>query len=162
MISAYVALGSNLGERLAALRGAVAALEGAAGVQVMACSPIFETDAVAEQPQPAYLNAVVRLSTTLAPAALLALCLEIERGLGRQRPAERRRASRTIDLDLLLYGDAIIDQPGLRVPHPGLLERPFVRVPLAEVAEPGLRHPASGETLEVAAAHPAVRRYWTL
>ena len=112
---------------------------------MLARSPLFETEAVADDPQPRYLNAALRVETELPPRALLALCLEVERALGRQRPPGRRRAARTIDLDLLLYGDLVLEEPGLRVPHPELLARPFVRVPLARVAAPGLRHPQSGD-----------------
>jgi 2-amino-4-hydroxy-6-hydroxymethyldihydropteridine diphosphokinase len=106
--------------------------------------------------QPPYLNAVVRLQTTLGPEALLALCLEVERTLGRRRPADQPRAARTIDLDVLLLGEAIVDRPGLRLPHPRLESRPFVRIPLAAVAAPGLRHPVSGADLTVAEPHPDV------
>jgi 2-amino-4-hydroxy-6-hydroxymethyldihydropteridine diphosphokinase len=157
MVTAYIALGSNLGDRAAALRAAVAALARRSEVQVAARSPVFETDAVADEPQPAYLNAVVRIETTLEARALLALCFEIERGLGRLRPPGRAKAARTIDLDIVLYGDAVIDEPGLQVPHPAMLERPFVLVPLARVAEGGLRHPLTGERLDVALVAPGVR-----
>jgi 2-amino-4-hydroxy-6-hydroxymethyldihydropteridine diphosphokinase len=157
VIDAYIALGSNLGDRLGRLRAAVAALGATAGVQVLAGSDVFETDAVADEPQPPYLNAVVRVRTSLAPRALLDACLDIERGLGRQRPPGQTKASRTIDLDLVLYGDTVVDEPGLRVPHPGLPARPFVLVPLAQVAAPGLRHPVGGQALTMAHADPGVR-----
>jgi 2-amino-4-hydroxy-6-hydroxymethyldihydropteridine diphosphokinase len=157
MVSAYIALGSNLGDRAAALQAAVAALARAPGLKIGASSPVFETDAVADEPQPAYLNAVVRVETALEARTLLGLCLEVERGLGRQRPTGRSKAARTIDLDLVLYGDAMIDEPGLQVPHPAMLERPFVLVPLAHVAEAGLRHPLTGQRLDVALVGPDVR-----
>jgi 2-amino-4-hydroxy-6-hydroxymethyldihydropteridine diphosphokinase len=156
--TAYVALGANLGDRLEQLRRAARALA-AAGLGIEATSPVFETDAVAPEPQPAYLNAALRLTTSLPPRALLALLLETERGLGRVRPPGRDKAPRTIDLDLLLHGDRVVDEPGLAVPHPGLLLRPFVRIPLAAVAAAGLCHPISGERLDVAAPDPAVRLY---
>jgi 2-amino-4-hydroxy-6-hydroxymethyldihydropteridine diphosphokinase len=143
--TAYVALGSNLGDRLALMRAATAALEGG-GIEVVARSPVFETPAVAPEPQPPFLNAVVRLETALGPRALLDRCLAIEATLGRERL--RPLAPRTIDLDLLLHGSAVVDEPGLVVPHPRLLDRAFVRVPLALVAEPGLRHPVTGEPLD--------------
>jgi 2-amino-4-hydroxy-6-hydroxymethyldihydropteridine diphosphokinase len=154
---AYIALGSNLGDRRALLTSAVAAMQATGQLAVQARSPLFETEAVADHPQPPYLNAALRIETPLAPRALLSVCLEVERALGRRRPPGRARASRTIDLDLLLYDDRIVDEPGLRVPHPELLGRPFVRVPLARVAAPGLRHPGSEERLDVAPAHPGVR-----
>ncbi|HEY0705981.1 MAG TPA: 2-amino-4-hydroxy-6-hydroxymethyldihydropteridine diphosphokinase, partial [Polyangia bacterium] len=119
----------------------------------------YETVAVAAAPQPDYLNAVVRIATVLAPRALLALCLDLERQLGRVRPVGSDKAPRTIDLDLLLWSDVVLDEPGLRLPHPGLLARPFVRIPLADVATPGLRHPVSGARLDHAEADSGVRRF---
>jgi 2-amino-4-hydroxy-6-hydroxymethyldihydropteridine diphosphokinase len=154
--TAYIALGSNLGDRPAALRAAVAALA-TAGVNVVAASPVFETDAVADEPQPPYLNAVVRVEDDRGARALLALCLAVERAAGRERPTGKVKAARTIDLDLLLYGDAVIDEPGLRVPHAAMLERAFVLVPLAHVAAPGLRHPVTGQSLSVDLTAPGVR-----
>jgi 2-amino-4-hydroxy-6-hydroxymethyldihydropteridine diphosphokinase len=151
---AYVALGANLGDRAATLARALEALDDD-GVRVVARSPLFETDAVADEPQPPYLNAVARVETALGARALLDRCLAIEAALGRQRPWPR--APRTIDLDLLLHGDTVADEPGLVVPHPRLLERAFVRIPLALVAKPGLRHPITGEPLDRAAASPSVR-----
>jgi 2-amino-4-hydroxy-6-hydroxymethyldihydropteridine diphosphokinase len=144
---AYLAFGANLGDRAALIAAAVARLE-AAGVRVVACSPLYETDAVTPDPQPRYLNAAARVETTLGARALLELCLEVERALGRERPTGRTHAARLIDIDLLLFGDAVIDEPGLAVPHPRLLERAFVRVPLADVACPGLRHPVTGAALD--------------
>ena len=157
MAVAYIALGSNLGDRRASLAAATEALQATGQVALRARSPLFETEAVADDPQPRYLNAAIRVETELAPQALLALCLEVERALGRQRPPDRRRAARTIDLDLLLYGDLVLEAPGLRIPHPELLARPFVRVPLARVAAPGLRHPQSGDALDAAPPDPDVR-----
>jgi 2-amino-4-hydroxy-6-hydroxymethyldihydropteridine diphosphokinase len=100
---------------------------------------------------------VVRIETALPPRALLDRCLAVERALGRDRPAGAINAPRNIDLDLLLIGDLIMEEPGLQLPHPRLLQRPFVRVPLAAVAEPGLRHPITGDRLDRAAPHPDVR-----
>jgi 2-amino-4-hydroxy-6-hydroxymethyldihydropteridine diphosphokinase len=152
----YLALGSNLGDRAGAIARAIARL-GAGGVTIRARSPIYETDPVTPDPQPLYLNAVVRGETALSAQALLALCLAIEQEMGRLRPADRPQAPREIDIDLLLYGDATISAPALVVPHPRLLERPFVRIPLADVAAPGLRHPMTDEPLDRAAPDPAVR-----
>jgi 2-amino-4-hydroxy-6-hydroxymethyldihydropteridine diphosphokinase len=153
----YLALGSNLGDRRRQIDEAIARLD-AAGVAIAARSPIYETDAVSDDPQPPYLNAAVRAKTTHAPQALLALCLEIERTFGRVRPAGRDKASRTLDIDLLLYGARTIDTATLTVPHPALLARPFVRIPLADVAVPGLRHPITGEALDHAPPSSGVRR----
>lgn len=157
--TAYVGLGSNLGDRLAFLRAACAGMAARTDVRVMATSPVFETDAVGTDPQPPYLNAVLRVETELAPSALLALCLAVERSLGRERPPGHVKAARIIDLDLLLYDDLVAHEPGLTVPHPEMLERPFVRVPLATVATAGLRHPVSGEALDGARPDPAVRPF---
>ena len=154
----YLAFGSNLGDRAGAIARAIDLLA-AGGVSPLARSPLYETDPVTPDPQPDYLNAVLRAETALSPRALLTLCLEVERTLGRRRPDGRALAPREIDVDLLLYGaDVIADPPSLLVPHPRLLERPFVRIPLADVAAPGLRHPATGELLDRAAPDPSVRR----
>jgi 2-amino-4-hydroxy-6-hydroxymethyldihydropteridine diphosphokinase len=155
--TAYLALGSNLGDRLGLLRAAVAELD-AAGVRVARRSAVYENAAVADEPQPPYLNAVVRVETTLPARELLAAALAVEARLGRVRRAEKRWAARTIDIDLLLYGAELFDEPGVTVPHPRLLERSFVRIPLGDVAEPGLRHPTSGVRLDQAPVDPGLRR----
>jgi 2-amino-4-hydroxy-6-hydroxymethyldihydropteridine diphosphokinase len=153
----YLAFGSNLGDRADTITRAIDRLA-AGGVAPLARSALYETDAVTPDPQPPYLNAVVRAQTALPASALLALCLEIEHALGRRRPAGRAQAPREIDIDLLLYGaEVIADPPTLLVPHPRLLERPFVRIPLADVAAPGLRHPVTGAPLDRAAPDPSVR-----
>jgi 2-amino-4-hydroxy-6-hydroxymethyldihydropteridine diphosphokinase len=162
--TAYLALGSNLGDRLGYLRAAVRALESGApdaAVQVEARSPVFETDAVADDPQPPYLNAVIRVSTALDARALLARCLDVEQALGRVRPGGKTGTSRTIDIDLLLHqGTPVVREPGLVVPHPRLLDRPFVRQPLARAAAPGLTHPLTGAALDQAPpATSSVRLY---
>jgi len=157
LTTVYLGLGSNLGDRAGAIARAIDLL-GGRGVRVLARSPLYETDPVTPDPQPLYLNAVVRAETALSPQALLAACLEVEQALGRRRPAGRTSAPREIDVDLLLYGAAVVDQPpALVVPHPRLPGRPFVRIPLADVAAPGLRHPVTGEALDSAAPDPAVR-----
>jgi 2-amino-4-hydroxy-6-hydroxymethyldihydropteridine diphosphokinase len=151
MVTAYLALGSNLGDRAASIARALDRLE-AAGVRVAARSALIETEAVTPDPQPRFLNGAARVETTLDAGALLSLCLSVEGELGRVRPPGRSQAARTIDIDLLLHGDQVIDRPGLTVPHPRMLERAFVRLPLAQVAEPGLRHPVTGERLDVASS----------
>jgi len=152
-----LALGSNLGDRLATLVAAVRALAGA-GMKVIACSAVYEPEAVARSPQPAYLNAVVAVRTELSPAAVLAAALGIERRFGRVRPPGGEPAPRTLDIDLLLHGRTTLKESGLIVPHPRLLDRPFVRIPLADVAEANLVHPETGEGLASAADDPDVRR----
>ena len=156
----YLGLGSNLGDRAASLEEAVRRLEGQGILRGAVCSPVYETDAVADDPQPAYLNAVVRGETRLGARELLARCQAIETALGRVRPAGVDKAPRTLDIDLLLFDAEVIDAPPeLVVPHPALLERAFVRVPLADVAEPGLVHPVTAEALDVAATSASVRPF---
>jgi 2-amino-4-hydroxy-6-hydroxymethyldihydropteridine diphosphokinase len=157
---AYVSAGTNLGDRAAHLRHAVRSLGALPETSVAALSPIFETDPVGPPPQGPYLNAALRVATALAPRALLDALLAIERAAGRERGA--RNAARTLDLDLLLYGDLVIDEPGLVVPHPRLAERPFVLAPLAALA-PDLVHPVLHETIGALAARvrdPVAVRRW--
>jgi 2-amino-4-hydroxy-6-hydroxymethyldihydropteridine diphosphokinase len=144
-VEACVALGSNLGDREAHLGAALAALRADPEIRVLAVSALYETDPVGPPPQGPYLNAVVRLCTTLAARALLARLLGIEAARGRKRG--ERWSARSLDLDLLFYGALVIDEPGLRVPHPHLHERAFVLEPLCDVA-PRLVHPLLGRTVE--------------
>lgn len=150
----YLGLGSNLGDRRAHIERAMAALENCGRVQ--AKSALYETLPEGGAPQPRYLNAAVRVQTALSPRELLSACLDIERAQGRVRPPGQDKAPRTVDIDLLLYGDQVIDLPDLRVPHPRLLLRPFVCIPLADVALPGLRHPVTGDPLDRCDPDPAV------
>ena len=142
MPTAYVGIGSNLGERRTTIRDALALLAADPELEVEAVSAIRETDPVGVVDQPLFLNAAVRLTTGIAPRSLLERLLAVEQQLGRVRTGERY-GPRTIDLDLLLYGDEIVDEPGLRVPHPRLAERRFVLEPLAEL-DPGLVVPGLG------------------
>lgn len=138
-----IALGSNLGDRRAHLAAAVDAL--AAYLVDLIVSTAIETDPIdVPDPQPPYLNAVVVGLTTLAPEALLERLLAIERANGRTRPSPR--APRTLDLDVILYGDLIVETPALTIPHPRFRERRFVLEPLAEIA-PGMRDPVTGRTV---------------
>lgn len=159
--TAYVSIGTNLGDRPAQLAFALRALDAAPETRVAALSPVYETDPVGPPPQGPFLNAVVRLETSLEPRALLEALLEIERRAGRVRSGERW-AARALDLDLLLYGDHVADEPDLAVPHPRLAERPFVLEPLAALAA-GLRHPTLGETIGALATRvrdPRAVRPW--
>jgi 2-amino-4-hydroxy-6-hydroxymethyldihydropteridine diphosphokinase len=141
---AYVALGSNLGDREGTIRGALAELEQAPGIEVAAVSTLIDTDPVGVVDQPRFLNGVAALDTELSAGDLLTVLLDVERRFGRRRDDAVPQGPRTLDLDLLLYGDAEIDEPGLAVPHPRLHEREFVLGPLAEVA-PGLEVPGKGK-----------------
>jgi 2-amino-4-hydroxy-6-hydroxymethyldihydropteridine diphosphokinase len=139
--TAAIAIGSNLGDRRAAIDFAVRQL--ATAISPLTLSPIIETQPVGEglQDQPLYLNAVAVGETTLDPRPLLEMLLATERAWGRVRPFPG--APRTLDLDLLLVGDAIVSEPGLELPHPRFRERFFVLGPLAEIA-PGMVDPVSG------------------
>jgi 2-amino-4-hydroxy-6-hydroxymethyldihydropteridine diphosphokinase len=141
---AYVGLGSNLGDRERTVARAVELLRSAEGVQAVTTSALRETDPVGGPAgQPRYLNGAARIETTLDAPDLLRLLLEIERALGRQR--RQQWGPRTIDLDLLLFDDQVLDTPDLTVPHPRMHERLFVLEPLAEIA-PDVVHPAQGRT----------------
>ena len=133
--TAYLGLGGNLGDRRAVLASALARLAAAPGVRIARISPVYETRAVGLTDQPDFLNLVVQLETTLAPHALLNLCLSIEQHLGRVR--HERWGPRTIDLDVLLFDHVTLNDNVLTLPHPRLHERAFVLVPLADLA-PGL------------------------
>jgi 2-amino-4-hydroxy-6-hydroxymethyldihydropteridine diphosphokinase len=146
---AFVGLGANLGPREVTLLRAVELLAAAERVDVVAVSQLRETDPVGVVDQPPFLNGAVALETTLAPDELLELMLDIERELGRVRA--ERWGPRTVDLDLLAYGDAVVDEPGLRVPHPRLAERRFALEPLAEL-DPELVIPGLGDVRSALAA----------
>ena len=145
MIRAYIALGANLGDPAAQLRAGVDALANTAHTRVTACSRLWRTPAWGAQPQPDYLNAVIAADTALPPEVLLDALLAIERAHGRVRDGARY-GPRTLDLDLLLYGEQRVDSAVLQVPHPQLALRAFVLLPLAELA-PLLVIPGTGATV---------------
>jgi 2-amino-4-hydroxy-6-hydroxymethyldihydropteridine diphosphokinase len=129
---AYLGLGSNLGDREATIRRALELLGAEDGIEVTAVSTLVETDPVGYEDQPRFLNGAAALHTEISPRKLLERMFAVERQLGRVRTGPRF-GPRTIDLDLLLYGQESIDEAGLRVPHPRLAERRFVLEPLAEL-----------------------------
>ena len=143
MARAYVGLGSNLGDREATIRAALAEIDAAEGVDVIAVSTLVDTEPVGFLDQPRFLNGAAALESRLDPRAPSSLLLAVEARLGRDRTVVPAQGPRTIDLDLLLYGDARIDEPGLEIPHPRLHERAFVLVPLAEL-DPALEIPGKG------------------
>ncbi|TML35755.1 MAG: 2-amino-4-hydroxy-6-hydroxymethyldihydropteridine diphosphokinase [Actinobacteria bacterium] len=143
MTTAFVGIGSNLGEPERQIAAALEELAAEDGIELVAASTLRETEPVGYLDQPSFLNGAAQLETALPPRELLERLLEIESRLGRVRGEGPRFGPRTIDLDLLLYGDETIDEPGLTVPHPRLAERRFALEPLAELA-PGLEIPGLG------------------
>ena len=141
MATAFVGIGSNLGDREAHLRAALDRLAAEDGIEVVAVSTLRETEPVGPVEQGPFLNGAVQVTTDLPPRELLARLLDVEQRLGRVRG--ERFGPRTIDLDLLVYGDEIVDEPGLALPHPRLHERRFALEPLTELA-PGLVVPGRG------------------
>jgi len=140
---AYIGLGANLGEREKTIAEALRRIDDDERTSLLRSTVPIETDPVGYEDQPPFLNAAARLTTRRSPHELLDLLLEIERGLGRVRGEGPRYGPRTIDLDLLLYGDETIDEEALEVPHPRLHERGFVLEPLAEL-DPDLVVPGRG------------------
>ncbi len=134
----YLSLGSNLGDRAANLNAAIERL-GELG-QVVAVSSFYETEPVGYAAQPWFLNCAVKLDTEKMPKQLMGRILDIEREMGRNRKQERSKGPRKIDIDILLFGNSIVNTQSLTIPHPALHERRFVLEPLAEIA-PEARHP---------------------
>lgn len=149
MADVFLGLGSNLGDRAGALRGAAAALAEHPALRLRAVSTLRRTAPVGGPPQPDFVNAAARLESSLPPRALLDLLLTLERRHGRRRAAPN--GPRTLDLDLLFYGAARLREPGLELPHPRLTERAFVLEPLAELA-PLLPLPGGGTAAQRADA----------
>ncbi len=159
--TAYLSLGSNVGDRTANLRAAIVGL-GALG-EVTSVSSFYETEPVEFTAQPWFLNCAVALRTELMPKQFLARVLALERQLGRRRT--QPKGPRSIDIDIVLFGNAVVDAPGLVIPHPAMHERRFVLEPLAEVA-PDVRHPVFKCTVrelrDALPPGPVVRRAGTL
>ena len=139
-VTAHLGLGSNVGDRLETLTSAVFALDESDGITVVGVSGVYETAPWGGVDQPPFLNMVVAVHTTLSPHALLDEVQATEAAYGRDRAAEQRWGPRTLDIDILLYGEVVLDEPDLTIPHPRLTERAFVLVPLMDVA-PGLTLP---------------------
>ncbi len=135
-VEAYLGLGGNFGDVAAAFADALGRLADAPGVKLLRASSVYRTPPWGKRDQPSFLNMAALIETTLPARALLALCLDIERAMGRRRI--ERWGPRTLDVDILTYGEATIDEPDLKIPHPRIAERAFVLAPLAEIA-PHLR-----------------------
>lgn len=143
-VRAYLAVGSNAGDRQRNIRSAIEKIQSISGVQVTRVSSVHETEPVGGPPQSMYLNAAIEVECGLSAAELLRQLQRIENELGRTRVG--KDFPRTIDLDILLFGDEVIDEPDLKVPHPRMHERAFVLDPLAEIA-PDAVHPVLGKTI---------------
>jgi 2-amino-4-hydroxy-6-hydroxymethyldihydropteridine diphosphokinase len=164
MNTVYLSLGSNLGDRAANIARAIAML-GGRGVRVTRESSLYETEPIDVRDGGWFLNGAVEAETELAPAELMKVLLEIERVLGRKRTAQTAaglKESRTIDLDILLFGSRAVHEPQIEIPHPRMAERKFVLAPLAEIA-PEVRHPVLDRTiaelLEATSDRSVVRRF---
>ena len=141
--TAYLSLGSNLGDRAANLREALAQLDVAG--RLLAVSAFYETQPVDVPDQPWFLNCVAAIETDQTPRELLQLALRVEAAMGRLRM--REKGARKIDIDIVLFGDWVVDEPGLKIPHPAMHQRRFVLEPLVEIA-PEARHPVLGKTAQ--------------
>ena len=148
---AVVGLGANLGDAKASVLAALGVLDLLPSTQLLRASKLYRTAAWGQTEQPDFINAVAMLKTGLGARALLDRLLAIERDFGRIRTVDERWGPRTLDLDLLLFGDAVIDEPGLQVPHAHLHERAFALLPLADIA-PELTIPGRGNVAELASA----------
>jgi 2-amino-4-hydroxy-6-hydroxymethyldihydropteridine diphosphokinase len=150
-VRAFVGLGGNVGDVAEAFAAAASRMDALPGTQLLRVSRHYRTPAWGVAAQPDFLNAVAMLETTLSARGLLDALLAIERAHGRDRGHETRWGPRTLDLDLLLYGDGVIDEPGLRVPHPHLHERAFALRPLLDIA-PDVSIPGHGPARDLPAA----------
>jgi 2-amino-4-hydroxy-6-hydroxymethyldihydropteridine diphosphokinase len=150
---AYVGLGGNVGDSSRILHGAFEAIDGLAQTRLLARSSLYRTPAWGLEAQPDFLNAVAQVETASPPEALLGALLEIERRFGRDRASETRWGPRTLDLDLLLYGDTVLALEGLELPHPRLAERAFALVPLLEI-DPEVRIPGVGSARDALSRLP--------
>ncbi len=153
MNTAYLGLGSNLGNRMAFLRSGRDTLVDQPGIVLIRAAGVYETEAVGGPPEnPLFLNTVLQIDTSLEPQQLLATCMAVEEEFGRSRPV--RWSPRTLDIDILFYADQVICEENLTTPHPRLQERAFVLAPLREIA-PDLRHPLLEQTITALAAECA-------
>ena len=157
MVDAYLGLGGNIGEREVQLKTAIAQLDNHSQIEVIAISPMYETKPVGYVEQPDFLNVCVHVQTSLTPHELLKVGLDVEANLHRVRDV--RWGPRTIDIDILLYGNEVIETETLVVPHPRMTERAFVMIPLNDIA-PDVIEPRSGQPIHTfVTSDPTVVRY---
>lgn len=149
MVQAYLGLGANLNAPLAQLQFAIEQLDQHEQIALTACSSMYASKPMGPQDQPDYVNAVIAVATSLAPETLLDVCQSIEDATGRVRG--RRWGERTLDIDILVYDQLVCNTPRLCIPHPGIEQREFVLIPLAEIA-PQLSLPNGADIAELAAA----------
>lgn len=153
MNTAFLGLGSNLGNRMAFLRGGRDALIRRPGIVLINAACVYETEAIGGPPEnPRFFNTVLQIETSLPPQQLLETCLDVENEFGRTRPV--RWAPRTLDIDILFYDDQVLCEEALTIPHPRLHERTFVLAPLRDIA-PELKHPLLDQTVRELAANNA-------
>ena len=141
----FLGLGSNLGDREVHLQRAIALLEEDECVQIKKKSTVIETEPIGHTEQGAFLNQVIQIETSYDPYSLLQKCLKIEQSSGRIR--EEKWGPRTLDIDILFFGETVLQSDGLKIPHPEASNRAFVLLPLAEIA-PTFQHPVSGQQIE--------------
>ena len=141
----FLGLGSNLGDREVHLQRAIALLEEDECVQIKRKSTVIETEPIGHTEQGAFLNQVIQIETSYDPYSLLQKCLKIEQSSGRIR--EEKWGPRTLDIDILFFGETVLQSDGLKIPHPEASNRAFVLLPLAEIA-PTFQHPVSGQQIE--------------
>ncbi len=140
METVYLSAGSNVGDRIGYLQQANILLKHTEGINVLDCSSLYETEPVGYKDQGWFVNAVLKIETCLDPQTLLSECMRIEKQLGRQREQEIRWGPRTIDLDILFYGDKLVSEDFLDIPHPRMHERAYALVPMLEL-DPDFLHP---------------------
>ena len=157
MVKAYLGLGSNMGDRAHQLQQAIQIIDRFQHIDVTSVSPIYETEPVGYTDQPQFLNLCIEIETTLKPQELLKRCLETEQALHRVRKI--RWGPRTLDVDILLYGNEIIEEDNLIIPHPRMAERAFVLIPLNDIASKHIE-PRSQKLIEnLVIADSTVKRY---
>ncbi|WP_251520992.1 MULTISPECIES: 2-amino-4-hydroxy-6-hydroxymethyldihydropteridine diphosphokinase [Staphylococcus] len=157
MVNAYLGLGSNIGDRETQLEEAIRILDNKEGIQVAQTSPIYETDPVGYTDQPQFLNQCIEVQTVLPPSDLLKACLDTEQQLHRVR--DIRWGPRTLDVDILIYGNLTVEQDDLIIPHPRMLERAFVLIPLNDIASDVIEPQSHKKISQLVKTDDTVKQY---